>query len=412
MRIIPDLTAPLLNLRIILIRNRIPLLFISAAILLSAASVITGFAVTGIMTAVEKPPETAPAALPQLVVYPARWHGGSRAACSITFDDGTMDQYLLGAEELEKRDIRGTFFVITDLMDNGVWKDGETRRKLFSWDQARDLEMRGHEIASHTAEHLDLQANPGKAEKQIEKAYTTLSRELYPGKHFTLSWPYWRVSREALEYAAFYHFAARAGRAGGAGSTAGAEYFYEENSKTPRDYMQISSRGIMPSGTPASLLPVIENAYQKGGWFIPNFHGIKDSRIPLYYTGWEALELEAFTEILDILSGYDFWFAPFGDAAKYARQRDALQLDVSSNPKNPESLTVRYSGGLDPEVYNSPITLVLVPSHGFSITAVKNIRCKMLLKMYEKESASFSGYYVEIPPGDGELLVVFEMSGR
>ena len=35
----------------------------------------------------------------EILLYPARWYGNRKAACSITFDDGTLDQFLLGAPE-------------------------------------------------------------------------------------------------------------------------------------------------------------------------------------------------------------------------------------------------------------------------------------------------------------------------
>ena len=53
----------------------------------------------------------------------ATWYGGRKAACSLTFDDGTLDQFLLAYPELESRDLEATFFVITGLREAGLWND-------------------------------------------------------------------------------------------------------------------------------------------------------------------------------------------------------------------------------------------------------------------------------------------------
>ena len=85
----------------------------------------------------------------------APWYGFKSSACSVTFDDGTLDQYLIAFPELEERNIKATFFLITEPRKTGIWNDGSTIRLLFSWEQARTMAAAGHEIASHSTTHAD-----------------------------------------------------------------------------------------------------------------------------------------------------------------------------------------------------------------------------------------------------------------
>ena len=110
----------------------------------------------------------------------APWYGFKKAACSLTFDDGTMDHYVLAFPELQRRNLKATFFLITRYRKRGYWKDGEKKRRLFSWDQARQIRKAGHEIGSHSRTHADLTAKDAFARREIAGSFTTLRREIRP----------------------------------------------------------------------------------------------------------------------------------------------------------------------------------------------------------------------------------------
>lgn len=73
---------------------------------------------------------------------------------SITFDDGYVDHHKV-AEELYKRDLPATLFIITGL------EEFHGRRLLTSrQDRIRQIHDMGHEIASHTTTHRNLTRLP------------------------------------------------------------------------------------------------------------------------------------------------------------------------------------------------------------------------------------------------------------
>lgn len=83
----------------------------------------------------------------------------------VTFDDGFRNQLENGCDLLDEAGIRATFFLITDLVGASAAEvERICRERLhlprpvapLSWDDARELVRRGHEIGSHTRSHPDL----------------------------------------------------------------------------------------------------------------------------------------------------------------------------------------------------------------------------------------------------------------
>lgn len=65
----------------------------------------------------------------------------------LSFDDGYRDNYTTAVPLLEERGMKGTFFIVT----NDVGLD-----KYMTWEDLLDLQNRGWELGSHTANHLPL----------------------------------------------------------------------------------------------------------------------------------------------------------------------------------------------------------------------------------------------------------------
>lgn len=67
----------------------------------------------------------------------------------LTFDDGYIDAYENAFPILKSFGDKGTFFVITDWVDEG-------RGGYLSWDQAKEMADAGMSIESHSRQHLDM----------------------------------------------------------------------------------------------------------------------------------------------------------------------------------------------------------------------------------------------------------------
>jgi peptidoglycan/xylan/chitin deacetylase (PgdA/CDA1 family) len=308
-----------------------------------------------------------PPAAPQLRVGDwsyrlATWPRFQQAACSLTFDDGTLDQYLLAFPELEKRGIKGTFFLISGLREQGVWMDSGTSRLLFSWDQARQLAAAGHEIGSHGHKHADLTATGAAVERELAASLQVLSAEIpslsVPGG-VSLSWSYWRHDKRSRRLARAYYLAAR----GGGGITA-----HQLNGSTPLDFYGVGALGLRPGDETEIWRQRAEQALTEGGWLVATFHGLDDGRIPPEARGWEPLPLGRFLAVLDYLQDRDYWLASFGDVVRYIQQRQRAELRLKQRCAGGVLLVLEDF--LDERIYDRSLTVSLSLPSGWDQAAV------------------------------------------
>ncbi|MBN2322424.1 MAG: polysaccharide deacetylase family protein [Spirochaetes bacterium] len=280
----------------------------------------------------------------------APWHGFSRAACSLTFDDGTKDQFALAYPELEKRGLTATFFLITRFRKRGYWKDGDTRRSLFGWDEARELYGAGHEIGSHTISHPDLTKEKTRARWEIAGALSKLKKEIPSLEETTFAWPYWRSDEKCRESAADYYVAARAG-------SGTVENYKKEAAHRRIDLFRVDSLPMRGGQFHEPWKSGFETVLDNTGWLVLCFHGIDDGRIDTAWLGWDPMTLKQFQETLDWIQGRSFWVAPFGTVARYIRERDraALTLLYAEDGRYVLSL----EDDLDDRIFCLPLTLKL-----------------------------------------------------
>jgi peptidoglycan/xylan/chitin deacetylase (PgdA/CDA1 family) len=91
----------------------------------------------------------------ELVASPAKeWRGRTAV---ITFDDGYLDN-LAACEELQKRGMRASWFIVTGAVGQPPqWpEDGRPAGRLLNATELREMQESGMEIGSHTVNHVRL----------------------------------------------------------------------------------------------------------------------------------------------------------------------------------------------------------------------------------------------------------------
>lgn len=280
----------------------------------------------------------------------APWYRFHQAALSFTFDDGTLDQYLIVYPELERRNLKATFFLLSGFMDDGIWPDFERSRRLMNWDQAREMAEKGHEIGSHGHTHTELLEGDA-IEEELRLSQAVIEREIPIQQCISLSWPFWRSSSTGRKLAEKYYAAARAGGA------------------DPERYL--TKNGGVPSPNPESLFEVgsmgilAEKAYlwgdagdaalEAGSWIVLCLHGVDDGTIEKDALGWQAVPLSSFQDLLDHVQAQDLWIAPFGNVARYIRERQSVELKILE--KTEKRLVLLLTDGLDDEIFDHPLSL-------------------------------------------------------
>lgn len=292
----------------------------------------------------------------------ARWYGFKQAACSLTFDDGTLDQYVLAVPELDKRNLKATFFLITKYVKRGYWVDAGVRRELFDWDTVRELYHEGHEIGSHTRTHADMTKKSTNAKRELKDSYARIRKELSVSDGLTLAWPYWRSTPDSRKIARRYYIAARSG-------TGVFETYTDKNGTgggetdipgVPDGLYSVNSLGMRKKELTKPWEWYCSRMYTEGGWFVLNFHGITQPSLKREWTGWAPLSIQDLRYVLDYVLQQGFWIAPFGTVARYVRERESVMVFFISG--SGDSVVFTLEDGLDDAVYNQPLSIeVVVP---------------------------------------------------
>lgn len=122
---------------------------------------------------------------------------GGRPAVAFTFDDALLGNYEVAAQELERRGARGIFsvpvaFPSVPAAEQPAWFRAHVRAepdaehatdddmRAMSWEQVRDLVVRGHRVCCHTAGHVRIdRTTPAEVlQREIVEARAALEQQL------------------------------------------------------------------------------------------------------------------------------------------------------------------------------------------------------------------------------------------
>lgn len=199
-----------------------------------------------------------------------------RGIITFTFDDGYQKVFGTVPALLEKYGMRGVFAVAI----NHAEIERTEKRPVTPWPEWVNLKSRGHELAAHSVNHVNLtKLNPEDLEKELREpqeklAATTL---VYPGGAF---------DKKVSEAAKKYYSAVRTVKKG-----------FEKIS--PQNPMQLRSYNWTRSNfsvTKANLLALW--AWATNSWLIETFHMIDDNETELIH----SLKLSALDKHLKFVS--------------------------------------------------------------------------------------------------------------
>ncbi|MCC6750237.1 MAG: polysaccharide deacetylase family protein [Deltaproteobacteria bacterium] len=238
------------------------------------------------------------------------WPDGARAAVSVTMDDGYANQWRYMAPLLASRGYRGTFFLITS------WMDAENL-----WPAWQAVAAAGHEIGSHTVNHVGLtELDAAKVKEELETSRARIQKVIGPEHGRTFGFPFSKSSAAtalAVEQAGY-----EAARTGGE----------KTNPDTPQTMFLVQSRHPLAATPLAEMNGWVDEVKKSGGWLVVGVHGVVDAvqRYPASHEGWEPVPLERYVAFVDHLAaaGSALWVAPFGEAARYVRARTGAGVKV------------------------------------------------------------------------------------
>ena len=309
---------------------------------------------------------------PQVSIAP--YYHGCRAALSLTFDDGLLDQYTLAFPQLRQRGLKATFAVIGSKVGGIIRSkqdrlDGVDGTPCMTWAMLRELAVDGQEIASHGWEH---------------RAVTRLSPEAL------------RHEVEANDSA----IAANIPAAMGKGGLRPRSYFFPGNNKTPETIVfveqgRVACRTFQTSVGSKRTAPFLrqyaDDLIADGEWGVTMTHGIS--------RGYDHFQdPQVFWDFLDYIctKQQQLWIATFSDVAAYVKERDHTTLRVKQTARG---LTVTPATRLDKAIYCHPLTL---STHAPIASATQDGR--QLTVIHKGDST-----LIDFNPHGGKIVIKFIM---
>jgi len=319
-----------------------------------------------------------------------RWRDNHKAAVSITFDDGYESQITNAIPLLNARNLKATFFLITSWPSWTIPHDGIT---WADWEKA----TQGHEIGSHTVDHLDLTTLStgflaGQLQYELSDSQSTINEYFTDQKCVSFDYPYGKTNAAVEAATSQYYIAAR-------GASSYLNYYPgDEPQGSPKlDFFNVWSYG---ADDPLDVNDVEQNylipALQNSAWLCTHFHEVQNPG--------------PFQNFLDYLLTQDVWIDTFGSIVRYMQERIHSTVTVISDystwsPKIVLSVTHTLRSSIDP--YVEPLTIrSTVPSYWVSVKVQQGRNVDIVDSIPEGKEIAI--YYNVIP--NGEIITLTQAS--
>lgn len=239
------------------------------------------------------------------------WNG-YKAALSMTYDDGDPIHLDLVIPEMNKRGLRGTFYLITGKLD-----------RVDDWKKAL---ASGQEIGNHTVTHRHTSELSADDEKnEVVNAKQKL-QDLFGVPILTLAYPFVEISPGLRKWVEAGNFMARGG-GGNAYLTPGME----------PDWFNMPSQATMTAYAYETYKDWVDEDLAAGAWTVLMIHGVEGTP-----WGWQPITKKTYLQFLDYLvkNKKDLWVAPFGEVGAYWKAGKALEQAVP--PKEGNLTTIKW----------------------------------------------------------------------
>lgn len=342
------------------------------------------------------------------LVWPARWFKNKKSAFSFSFDDGLVSQYENARPIMNQHNFKGTFYVIPNfLVDSlpGIWRYG-------TWYMFQEMSLQGHEIGSHSLNHLHLPEleigdtnTAGTVMYELYWSRELIQQRIPDQKCITFAYPYAEHNSQIDSLTSLFYESARAD----GDST---NYYY----LSERGFSSLSSvevRFSEPRNTPEDDLDElnfieswIDTLIGKNNWGILLGHEV----VPFDSIGnlWHPFSIQWFTELCDwvnIKSDINsVWIETVANVTKYLKERANFNSEILFYDESQIQMIVTDT--LDNNIYDYPLTIFIkVPNDWESALLIQGSNIDTL-SAFDNDSGKVVMANV-IP--DGEVISLYKL---
>lgn len=306
-----------------------------------------------------------------------KWKDDKSAAFSFTFDDCMLSQYVYVFPMLEQFGFKGTFFLITQPLDDPYgpyWRYG-------TWPEFIEMADAGQEMGSHTVTHSHLgnlaigdTSTAGTLLYELYQSKKSVERKITGKKCIVLAYPYSEYDDDVLNFTSQFYESARAISESPVDSTL-----------TGMEWFKIGSRVIifsMPRNSPSDDLDelqefydYVDNSINGGGWGLLQAHDVipfDSIQSAIDQGSYQPISVQWFNSacqyISDASDNGDLWVAPMGEVTKYMKERDSYDYTIVTTTDT--SITINITDTLEDDIYDYPLTADIIVPDGWTNVSV------------------------------------------
>jgi hypothetical protein len=267
-----------------------------------------------------------------------------------------------------------------------------------TWDDLKKYAARGYEPASHTVTHAHLAIlDSANMNYELRKSKDDILKHLGPKYTFSAEVPFGIEDKRVMKFG-FPIYEALRNSMPEPWMTEINRGYKEQPGNSTKEYVQWE-RGPL-SKTPFSLMKswIDTSLAHDNIWLVLVFHGIDD-------IGWQPTPHEKLQQYFEYIKSKenDIWVAPFGNVARYVRERMDAKVKVK-NEKN--KILINLTHSLDTGMYDEPLTLKTYVPKEWKKVLVKQKEKEQHLQT-KKDEQGFYALYQAIPnTGEIELTSV------
>ncbi len=287
------------------------------------------------------------------------WPWGAEGVVSLSIDDGLPTPFIKLMPEIESRGWRATFFVATSLA---------TANK--SWPLIKKAYLNGHEIGSHTHNHVDLTKL---TEKQIHEELQRAIAELQ--KHIDwkmpiecIAYPYEQSNPLVEKILWQYH---RYGRGGDQGVPVPPNPVPLNDGRHP-NWKFLTAKAPTHHYSVKQWNTWVDAAVKQRKWLIEEYHGVDGK-------DWEPRTLDEFRAHFDHIERYGrrIWVAPVSIVGHFIDERQTLKIKILI--WTPDEIVLQFKDNFG-EKHNTPLTFTLNIPPSWQWKAIKVTQNKKILR--------------------------------
>lgn len=252
---------------------------------------------------------------------------------SLTFDDGSANQFKIGIPVLKERNLPATFYVITDFIDS-------VSKSILLENFSKNLE-----IGSHTLTHPDLtKIGKANAEKELRNSQSYLQREFGINAGLTFCYPWGIFNNSVKQLVKSLYIAARSTDVG-------------YNSIKILDRFALKMQNFDKSVNVSTANKRVDYAIKNHLWLIEMIHGINN-------IGYAPLDSAALVEHLDYIKTVEskIWCSTVSGVIKYIDESE--NTTVKCDFCDDTVYRIRINDFMDDSIYDQPLSVrIKVPNY-------------------------------------------------